>query len=119
MCGTVRGQALRKVGRRSQISSISVVTNRPSSRETGTVPVIMSDKGELPKKKATANPVRPETEDMPPVTPRKRKAGRTADSEPLPHEVGRVAIHAEPTPRGVQGRRSDRKLCMSCQPHFF
>jgi len=45
-----------------------------------------------------------ETEDMPPVTPRKRKTGRTADRGPSAHEAVR---HAEPTPRGAQGRRSD------------
>lgn len=83
------------------------------------MPVVMSEKVELPKKKATANPGKLETEDMPPVTPRKRKAGRTADSEPSPHEVGRVAIHAEPTPRGVQGRRSDRRLACPANPIFF
>ena len=69
---------------------------------------IMSEKVELPKKKATPNPGKLETEDMPSVTPRKRKTGRTADRDPSTHEAGR---HAEPTPRGVtaQGRRSDRK----------
>jgi len=63
---------------------------------------IMSDKVELPKKKTTAKPGRLETQDMPSVTPRKRRAGRAADREPSSaHEAGR---HAEP--RG-QGRRSD------------
>lgn len=75
---------------------------------------IMSEKVERPKKKATANPGRLETQDMPSVTPRKRRTGRTADRAPSTHEVGR---HAEPTPRGAQGRRSDRKPACSCQPH--
>ena len=72
----------------------------------------MSDKVELPKKKTTAKPGRLETQGMPSVTPRKRRAGRAADREPSSaHEAGR---HAEP--RGAQGRRSDRKPRMSCQP---
>lgn len=102
----------------SQISSFFVVTVARQARRSDTVPGIMSEKVELPKKKATANPGRLETEDMPPVTPRKRKARRTADSERSPHELGRLAIHAESTPRGVQGRRSDRRLACPSQPHF-
>lgn len=66
----------------------------------------MSDKAELPKKKATANLGKLETEDVPSVTPRKRKSGRTADRGPSTHEAGR---HAESIPRAAQGRRSDRK----------
>ncbi|KAI9572782.1 hypothetical protein HD554DRAFT_2167807 [Boletus coccyginus] len=65
----------------------------------------MSEKVELPKKKATASEGRPETEDMPSVTPKKRKARRTADREPSAHEASR---RAEPTPK-AQGRRSDHK----------
>jgi hypothetical protein len=76
---------------------------------------IMAEKVERPKKKTTANPGKLETEGMPSVTPRKRRAGRTADRAPSAHEVGR---HAEPTPRGGQGHRSDRKPRCPCQPHF-
>lgn len=90
----------------------------PSSGCSGTVPVVMSDKVELPKKKATTNSGKLETEHMPPATPRKRKSGRAADREPLAHEAGRVAIHAEPTSKSFQGRRSDRELACFCQPLF-
>jgi len=76
----------------------------------------MSEKVELPKKKAAANEGRPETEDMPSVTTRKRKAGRTAGREPSAHEVGR---RAEPTPK-AQGRRSDHKpVCPVINPIFL
>lgn len=75
----------------------------------------MSEKVELPKKKATASEGRPETEDMPSVTPKKRKARRTADREPSAHEAGR---RAEPTPK-AQGRRSDHKPVCPANPVFL
>ncbi|KAN0100792.1 hypothetical protein V8E55_000776 [Tylopilus felleus] len=74
---------------------------------------IMSDKAELPKKKATANLGKLETEDVPSVTPRKRKSGRTADRGPSTHEAGR---HAESIPRAAQGRRSDLVSVQSTAP---
>lgn len=93
--------------------------SRSSTRgSSGAVPVTMSERVERPKKKTTTSPGKPETEDMPPTTPRKRKARKAAEREPPAHEVGRIAIHAEPTSRGIQGRRSDRELACFCQPYF-